>query len=120
MTVHTLKLIFSLTSGHCHFCGDPLIFARRGMKKDQPEDGAWEIDHVIQKDKGGKNAAENYLPACVRCNRLRWHRKGKDLREILLLGLIAKNEMKKGSVTGQKIIELKKRQEIANKKRCGI
>ena|GEM_PF-5747357 len=61
MTATTLKLIFSRTSGHCHFCGDKLIFSRRGIKKDEPEKGAWEVDHVIQKHKGGKNASENYL-----------------------------------------------------------
>jgi hypothetical protein len=111
MTPSTLKLIFSRTSGHCHFCGDRLIFSRRGMKKGQPEKGAWEADHVLQKDKGGRNSVENYLPACVRCNRLRWHRKGKDLRELLLLGLIANSEIKKGSETGKKIVGLKKTRE---------
>ncbi|MBI5846766.1 MAG: hypothetical protein HZB31_02220 [Nitrospirae bacterium] len=30
-----LGLIFSRTSGACHFCGDPVIFSRRGMKNDQ-------------------------------------------------------------------------------------
>jgi 5-methylcytosine-specific restriction endonuclease McrA len=117
MITSILKLIFSRTSGHCHFCGDRLIFSRRGMKKGQPEKGAWEVDHVIQKDKGGKNAVENYLPACVRCNRLRWHRKGKDLRELLLLGLIAAGEIKKGTETGKRMLELKKKRGKENRNR---
>jgi hypothetical protein len=25
-----LKLIFERTTGHCHFCGDPLILAKYG------------------------------------------------------------------------------------------
>jgi len=112
-----LEAIFSSTSGHCHFCGDSLIFERRGMKKRQPEEGAWEVDHVIQKGKGGKNAEDNYLPACVRCNRLRWHRKGSEIRELLLLGLIAKDEIKKGSETGRKISEMITRREEMNRKR---
>jgi 5-methylcytosine-specific restriction endonuclease McrA len=89
MTNNTLNLIFSRTSGHCHFCGDPLIFGKRGLKHRKNENGAWEVDHVIQKDKGGKSSVANYLPACVPCNRLRWHRRGEQLRELLLLGLIA-------------------------------
>ena len=113
----TLRLIFSLTSGHCHFCGDKLFFSRRGMKKGQPEKGAWEVDHVIQKHKGGKNAVENYLPACVRCNRLRWHRKGRALREILILGLIAQDEIKKDTDTGKTIKRLKKKRQLATEKR---
>ena len=59
MTINTLRFIFSLTSIHCQFCGDRLIFARRVMKKGQPETGAWEVDHIIQKDKGGKNSVKN-------------------------------------------------------------
>lgn len=117
MTITTLKLIFSRTSGHCHFCGDKLFFSRSGMKKGQPEKGAWEVDHVIQKHKGGRNASENYLPAWVRCNRLRWHRKGKALREILLLGLISKNEIRKGTSTGQYISKLITKRAATNKLR---
>ncbi len=117
MTNNTLKAIFSRTSGHCHFCGDRLFFARRGIKKGQPEKGAWEVDHVIQKDKGGKNAAENYLPACVRCNRLRWHRKGRALRELLLLGLIAKKEIKKNTDAGKHFRRLVARRQAANRQR---
>jgi hypothetical protein len=33
MKTSTLKLIFSHTSGHCHFCGDRLIFSRRFLEK---------------------------------------------------------------------------------------
>ena len=117
MTPATLKLIFSRTSGHCHFWGELLVFSRRGMKKGRTENGAWEVDHVIQKDKGGKNTIENYLPACVRCNRLRWHRKGADLRELLLLGLIAQKAVKEGTTTGQRIRELKEKGLKTNKKR---
>ena len=117
MTKESLKHIFSLTSGHCHFCGDRLMFGKRGLKNRKNENGAWEVDHVIQKDKGGKSSVENYLPACVRCNRLRWHRKGNDLRELLLLGHIATGEIKKGTETGKRILELKKRREQNNSSR---
>jgi 5-methylcytosine-specific restriction endonuclease McrA len=120
MTAATFKLIFSRTNGHCHFCGDKLIFGKRGLKRRKNEDGAWEVDHVIQKDKGGRSAVDNYLPACVRCNRLRWHRKGEQLRELLLLGLIATGEIKKGTETGTRIMELKEKRVLNNKKRRSL
>lgn len=119
MATNTLRVIFSRTSGHCHFCGDKLMFGKRGLKNRKNENGAWEVDHVIQKDKGGKSSVDNYLPSCVRCNRLRWHRKGKDMRELLLLGLIATGEIKKGTETGKKILELKDKRAKENKKRRG-
>ena len=92
-----LKVIFDKTAGHCHFCGDPLVLKKYGWKDLDDLDGAWELDHVIQKGKSGSENAGNCLPACVRCNRLRWHRPGQDLRELLLLGLVAKDEIKKSS-----------------------
>jgi hypothetical protein len=105
MTEHGLRKIFDKTSGHCHFCGDPIIFENRGWS-DTP-DGHWEVDHVIQRDKGGAKSAENCLPACMRCNRLRWHRTGESIRNILLLGIIARKEIKHGSRLGHKLEALR-------------
>ncbi len=113
----TLKLIFDRTSGHCHFCGDPLIFGRYGFKQNDALEGAWEADHVVQRGKGGTKDHNNCLPTCVKCNRLRWHRKGDDLRELIFLGLIAKDEIKKSSEVGLSIEELKKRRIVLNTKR---
>ena len=67
-----LREIFDKTNGHCHFCGDPIEFGNRGWS--EKPDGHWEKDHVIQRDKGGAHTSENCLPACTRCNRLRWAR----------------------------------------------
>ena len=105
MRENGLRTIFEKTSGHCHFCGDPIIFERRGWA-DKPT-GHWEVDHVIQRDKGGAKSADNCLPACMRCNRLRWHRTGDALREILLLGIIARKEIKKGSRLGHELERLR-------------
>jgi hypothetical protein len=80
-------------------------------------DGAWELDHIIQKGKGGSKDPGTCLPACVRCNRLRWHRQGQDLRELLLLGLIAKDEIKRSSPLGQEFSKLKERRLELNRKR---
>jgi len=117
MNIGNLKSIFNKTHGHCHFCGDSLTFEKYGCKDISNLKGAWEADHIIQRGKGGSKSAENCLPACVRCNRLRWHRKGHDIRDLLLLGLIANVEINKKSQIGQQILELKSKRIEENKKR---
>lgn len=116
-TNNKLKAIFEKTEGHCHFCGDSLVLEKYGVKDINDLDGAWEADHVIQQGKGGSKNVENCLPSCVRCNRLRWHRKGDDLRELIFLGLIAKDEIKKGSTVGKLISELKNKRDESNRNR---
>lgn len=116
-TNNKLKAIFEKTDGHCHFCGDSLVLEKYGIKDINDLDGAWEADHVIQQGKGGSKNVENCLPSCVRCNRLRWHRKGDDLRESIFLGLIAKDEIKKGSTVGKLISELKNKRDESNRNR---
>ena len=44
-----LRIIFDKTNGHCHFCGDALIFHKYGLKNIEDINGSWEADHVIQK-----------------------------------------------------------------------
>jgi len=105
MNGRTLRAIWDKTDGHCHFCGDPIKFENRGWHK--KPDGHWEVDHVIQRDKGGAKATGNCLPACTRCNRLRWHRTGEEIRDLLLLGVIAVKEIKKGSIIGRELERLK-------------
>lgn len=100
-----LRSIFDKTKGHCHFCGDPLRFENRGWSA--TPNGHWEVDHVIQRDKGGARSSDNCLPACTRCNRLRWHRTGEAMRELLFLGVIATDEIKKKSDLGRKLSELR-------------
>jgi len=112
-----LEIIFNKTKGHCHFCGDILIFKKYGCKNIQDIKGSWEADHIIQKGKGGSQKAENCLPSCVKCNRLRWHREGSELQELVLLGLIVKDEIKKKSSVGVSMKELKIKREYLNEKR---
>jgi 5-methylcytosine-specific restriction endonuclease McrA len=100
-----LRAIFDKTSGHCHFCGDPLKFSNRGWT--EKPDGHWEVDHVIQRDKGGTVTSENCLPACTRCNRLRWHRTGEAIRELLWLGTIAVKEIKCATPLGKELQRLR-------------
>ena len=107
-----LTEVFNRTKGHCHFCGDPLIFDSYG-KADRTE-GAWEIDHVIQKGKGGSKDASNCLAACIKCNRLRWHRSGQEVRDLLMYGLIAREEIKKKTQIGKAVEELKEKRLLAN------
>ena len=117
LTNNKLTTVFSKTNGHCHFCGDPLVFEKYGIKDVNSLEGAWESDHIIQKGKGGSDDIKNYLPTCVRCNRLRWHRKGENLRELIFLGLVAKSEIKKKTKIGEKITELKNKRIAQNQNR---
>lgn len=105
MNETSLREVYDKTSGHCHFCGDPVKFENRGWS--EKPDGHWEVDHVIQRDKGGSHASENCLPACTRCNRLRWHRTGEDIRELLLLGVIAAKEIRNRTEIGEQLERLK-------------
>ena len=115
MTVTQLRKIWLRTNGHCHFCGDPVEFDKRGWNQDLT--GYWEVDHIIQKYKGGTPRVENCLPACTRCNRLRWHRDGERIRELLLLGLIARDQIKKKSKLGKELVDLRAKRLEENKKR---
>src|SRR5205823_7777006 len=82
--------------------------------------GYWEIDHVIQRNKGGTAGADNCLPACTRCNRLRWHRTGVAIRELLFYGLIAIHQIQKGSELGDELERLgKKRPPVDCHRRAG-
>lgn len=112
-----LKEIYDRTGGRCHFCGDKVVLKKYGVKDVNDVRGVWEADHIHQKGKGGSKDANNCLPACYRCNRLRWHRKGDEIRELLFLGLIAKDEIKKSSEVGKKIKLLKSERENKNSRR---
>ena len=112
-----LRQIFDRTSGHCHFCGDPVIFEKHWAWDAPDPTGAWEVDHIKQRAKGGAKDASNCLPACCLCNSLRWNRKGENLRELIFLGLIAKEQVKSNSEIGERILELKAKRLAANKKR---
>jgi hypothetical protein len=103
MRVSALRAIFEKTNGHCHFCGDPIIFEHRGWTSSP--DGHWEVDHVAQRHKGGPASVENCLPACTGCNRLRWSLTGDDLREILLMGVVAQLEVRRGSQLGRQLVD---------------
>lgn len=58
--------VFDKTDGHCHLCEKKL--ARRNYGNIGAR-GAWEIDHSVPISKGGKNHLNNYLAACISCNR---------------------------------------------------
>jgi HNH endonuclease len=115
MREHGLGEIFAKTQGYCHFCGDRLVFENRGWT-DNPN-GHWEVDHVTQRDKGGSKKADNCLPACTACNRLRWHRTGASVQGLLLLGVIAAKEIKNGTSMGRELKHLRMKRLAENKKR---
>lgn len=111
----TMRQIFYKTGGICHFCGDELELNRRGWAKNLQ--GRWEVDHIRQRGKGGRSTTDNYLPACTRCNRLRWHRTGEGIRELLELGTIAAHEIDKDSELGTELVRLRLRRRQSNRKR---
>lgn len=113
MTEKQLRQIWERTSGHCHFCGDAVEFEKRGWTGDDLT-GYWEVDHIIQKGKGGSTTAENCLAACTRCNRLRWHRQGEAVRELLFLGLIAREEIAKATAVGKVLAQLREKRLAQN------
>ena len=115
MTEKQLRLIYDKTNGHCHFCGDPVVFEKRGWADNL--DGHWEVDHVIQQHKGGKVDLDNCLPACTRCNRLRWHRSGDEVRELLEFGLVARQQVKLNTELGRRLIELRAKRKARNRSR---
>jgi HNH endonuclease len=78
------KLVFNKTGGHCHFCGDRLVLKNRGRSANPR--GRWEVDHVNQRGKGGSHSADNCLPACTKCNRLRSAHTGPNIQELLVMG----------------------------------
>ena len=115
MTDKQKREIYDKTKGHCHFCGDPVVFEKRGFPKGQDLTGYWELDHVIQKHKGGSKDAKNCLAACTKCNRLRWMRTGDELRDLLFLGLIATDEVNEpASATGRALVQLRNKRVAKN------
>ena len=110
-----LWAIFEKTGGYCHYCGDRLRFANRGWSANPT--GHWEVDHVVQKKKGGDSATDNCLPACTECNRLRWARTGSALRTLVRLGLLATEEIERGSPVGMHLSAMLKARLRANESR---
>ena len=111
------RAVFEKTHGHCHFCGDKVVLENYGTKRKPYPDGAWELDHVIQRKKGGDSEVHNYLPACKQCNHLRWHRSGEQLREIIFLGLIAQDEIERGTEFGRQAKKLQAKRLVQNERR---
>lgn len=90
------KVVWEKTNGHCHFCGKKLIFsAKRGSR------GRWNVDHVLQKARGGDCDIRNFLAICRECNRLRWHFDSRKIRRIFRYGEIAVTEVRKGTKLGK-------------------
>jgi molybdenum cofactor biosynthesis enzyme MoaA len=110
-----LRLVFDKTGGHCHFCGDRLVFKNRGRSA-KPR-GRWEVDHVNQRGKGGSHSADNCLPACTKCNRLRSAHTGPNIQELLVMGGIAVKQMRDKTKLGKELRSLKKSRERKNEER---
>jgi len=117
LRIPDLQIIFDKTKGHCHFCGDKLVFERRGKKPWPPLEGQWEVDHIKQIDKLGQDTIENKLPIHSECNRARWNRNGNDVRYLISIGLIARDEIDKKSEIGLQLLDLFNKKEKHKKSR---
>lgn len=62
----TKNKVFAKTDGHCHICAKKLARKNYGIIGTR---GAWEVDHSIPISKGGTNHLNNFLAACISCNR---------------------------------------------------
>lgn len=81
------------TGGKCHVCGGGL-------------GDRWQADHVVPLNQGGESKADNYLPICAVCNRLRWGYKPEALRLIIRFGIFAKQEIRHKTQLGEELIKL--------------
>jgi 5-methylcytosine-specific restriction endonuclease McrA len=90
------KTVWDKTGGRCHICGRVLVFdARPGAW------GRWHLDHIVPLSKGGKSRAQNYLPICAGCNRLKWDHKGLHLQLILRYGVWATAAVRRKTELGK-------------------
>jgi 5-methylcytosine-specific restriction endonuclease McrA len=64
----TKQKVFDKTNGCCHLCNKKLVFSNYGLRSSGKR-GKWEVDHSVPVAKGGSNHLNNYLPACISCNR---------------------------------------------------
>lgn len=65
-TEETKSRVFEKTAGYCHLCNKKIARKNYGSHGSR---GAWEVDHSVPVSKGGKNHLNNYLAACISCNR---------------------------------------------------
>ncbi len=82
------RIIAGKTGSQCHVCGK-----RLGT--------GWHADHVRAHHLGGECEADNYLPACRTCNRLRWHYTSQRIRKIIRLGVYMLKEIENGTDAGK-------------------
>lgn len=104
LTQDQLEEIHKKTAGHCHWCGDELVSVEEGYGRGKHGPGAWEVDHVSQRKKGGPDSVANYLPICKSCNRSRCHRTRGELADLIHWGEIAQTEVRNPkSAIGKKL-----------------
>src|SRR5688572_16285472 len=89
-TAREREAILLKTGGRCHVCG--------GVRGEH-----WCADHVSPKFRGGACAADNFLPSCPECNRLRWGNRPEVIREILRIGVYMRREKIRGTKLGKKV-----------------
>jgi len=74
----TKNKVLEKTGGFCHLCNRKLSRKNYGNYGTR---GAWEIDHSVPISKGGKNHLNNYLAACISCNRAKGNNSTHKVRQ---------------------------------------
>jgi len=60
--LHKREKVYRKYKGKCAYCGANIEFRKE-----------FEIDHLIPKSQGGTNDIDNLMPACERCNHLKYN-----------------------------------------------
>jgi len=80
-------------------------------------DGHPVVDHVRQRTKGGASSRSNYLPACTRCDRLRWGRGRQAPGDPPRRHSLVRKEIKTGSDIGMLLADLRDARLLENYRR---
>ncbi len=105
LTKSERRLIFEKTDGKCHICGQILA------------QNKFEADHVKSHSQDGSNKIDNFLPSCKTCNNYRWDYLADELQWILKIGVWARTEIERSTITGNLIADNFIKHEIKREKR---
>lgn len=73
-----LNTLFKVQGATCAFCGEETEFLRRRFDERKPTEATKE--HILPRDKGGRDEPENLLLSCAKCN---WRKGTKEIGAFL-------------------------------------
>jgi hypothetical protein len=91
-------------SYRCHYCelpmctGDPGAFtAKHGIRLSQARWLVWTAEHLVERCRGGTNAASNIVAACFLCNNRRSSFRGEKYRDASCYRKLVQDAMAAGT-----------------------